>query len=185
MKIRETNIFFGMVVALATTILFSCKNNFKEVQQIGILQNGPAGEAKNINLKYTDSGKIKANLLSPKMLDYSNRDFPFSEFPEGIHLNLFDEEKHKSVVLADYAITYTETDLIDLRGNVVLMTYTKDTLFAEQMYYDQRRQQLFTNLPVRFSFASGNSGKGNIFDSDIRFENYEILEGSGSADIDQ
>ena len=185
MKFRKTNIFLSMVVAFATTILFSCKNNFKEIQQIGILQNAPAGEAKNINLKYTDSGKIKANLLSPKMLDYSNRDFPFSEFPEGIHLNLFDEEKHKSVVLADYAITYNETDLIDLRGNVKLMTHTKDTLFAEQMYYDQRRQQLFTNFPVRFSFASGNTGRGNIFDSDIKFENYEILEGSGSADVDQ
>lgn len=185
MKIKKVNTFLSMVVVLATTILFSCKNNFKDVQQIGVLQNGPIGEAKNINLKYTDSGKIKANLLSPKMLDYSNRDFAFSEFPEGIHLNLFDDENHKSVVLADYAISYMETDLIDLQGNVVLMTYTKDTLFAEQMYYDQKREQLFTNSPVRFSFASGNSGRGNIFDSDIRFENYEILEGSGSADIDQ
>ena len=119
------------------------------------------------------------------MLDYSNRDFPFSEFPDGIHLNLFDDQNHKSVVLADYAISYSETDLIDLQGNVVLMTHTKDTLFAEQMYYDQKRERLFTNSPVRFSFASGNAGRGNIFDSDIRFENYEILEGSGSADIDQ
>jgi len=175
----------SMVVVIATTILFSCKNNFKDVQQIGVLQNGPVGEAKNINLKYTDSGKLKANLLSPKMLDFSNRDFAFSEFPEGIHLNLFDDQNNKSVVIADYAISYTETDLIDLQGNVVFMTHTKDTLYADQMYYDQKREQLFSNSPVRFSFASGNTGKGNIFDSDIRFENYEILEGSGSADIDQ
>lgn len=174
-----------MVVVLTTTIFFSCKNNFKEIQQIGVLQNNPIGEAKNINLKYTDSGKIKANLLSPKMLDYSNRDFAFSEFPEGIHLSLFDDENNKSIVLADYAISYNETDLIDLQGNVVLITNTKDTLYAEQMYYDQKREQLFTNSPVRFSFASGNSGRGNIFDSDIRFENYEILEGSGSAVVDQ
>lgn len=185
MNIKRRHIFISMVVVFATTILFSCKKNFKEIQQIGVLQNGPAGEAKNINLKYTDSGKIKANLVSPKMLDYSNRDFPFSEFPEGIHLDLFDDQNHKSIVIADYAISYSETDLIDLQGNVVLMTYTKDTLFAEQMYYDQRREQLFTNYPVRFKFASGNSGKGNIFDSDVKFENYELLEGSGSADVDQ
>ena len=174
-----------MVAALAATILFSCKHNFKEVQQIGVLQNGPIGEAKDINLKYTDSGKLKAHLLSPKMLDYSNRDFQFSEFPEGINLSLFDDQNHKSVVLADYAISYSRTDLIDLQGNVVLITYTQDTLFAEQMYYDQKREHLFTNLPVRFSFSSGNSGRGNIFDSDIKFENYEILEGSGSADVDE
>jgi LPS export ABC transporter protein LptC len=185
MKIKNTYVYQSMVVALVTTILFSCKNNFKEVQQIGVLQNEPIGEANNINLKYTDSGKIKANLISPKMLDYANRDFAFSEFPKGILLNLFDENNNKSVVVADYAIFYSETDLIDLQGNVVLTTHTKDTLYAEQMYYDQKREQLFTNLPVRFSFASGSSGKGNIFDSDIKFESYELLEGSGSTVIDE
>jgi len=174
-----------MVVALSTTIFFSCKHNFKEVQQIGVLQNGPVGEAININLKYTDSGKIKAHLVSAKMLDYSNRDFGFSEFPDGIHLDLFDDDNHKSIVLADYAISYGETELIDLQGNVVFITYTNDTLFAEQMYYDQKRDHIFTNLPVRFNFSSGNSGQGNIFDSDTKFENYELLEGSGSADVEQ
>ena len=119
------------------------------------------------------------------MLDYSNRDFQYSEFPEGIHLDLFDNENHKSIVLADYAISYSETNLIDLQGNVILITHTNDTLIAEQMYYDQKREHLFTNLPVEFRFSSGNSGTGNIFDSDIKFENYEILEGSGSANVDQ
>ena len=185
MNIKIIDHILVMVAASAATILFSCKNNFKDIQQIGVLQNGPVGEAKNINLKYTDSGQIKANLLSPKMLDYSNRAFAFSEFPDGIHLNLFDDENHKSTVLADYAISYSETDLIDLQGNVVMITYTNDTLFADQMFYDQKHERLFTNFPVRFSFSSGNSGKGNIFDSDTKFENYEILEGSGSANVDE
>lgn len=185
MRFTKAYKILSMVVALVATMLFSCKNNFKEVQQIGVLQNEPIGEAKNINLKYTDSGRVKANLLSPKMLDFSNRSFAFSEFPEGIHLNLFDEAQNKSVVVADYAIVYDETDLIDLQGNVVLITHTNDTLYAQQMYYDQKREQLFTNSPVRFSFASGSQGRGNIFDSDIRFDNYELLEGSGSTEIDQ
>ena len=33
----------------------------------------PSGEADNINLKYTDSGRITAILVSPKMIDYSSR----------------------------------------------------------------------------------------------------------------
>ena len=91
-------------------MFFSCKNNFKEVQQIGVLQNQPIGEAKNIDLKYTEAedsiGRIVANLLSPKMLDYSNRDFSFSEFPDGIRLLLYDENNQKNIVLADYGIVY-------------------------------------------------------------------------------
>ena len=66
---------------MVVTMFFSCKNNFKDVQQIGVLQNQPIGEAKNIDLRYTEAedtiGKVVANLKSPKMLDYSNREFFF------------------------------------------------------------------------------------------------------------
>ena len=181
LKILHTKIY--IVTAIVVAMFFSCKNNFKEVQQIGVLQNQPIGEAKNIDLKYTEAedsiGRIVANLLSPKMLDYSNRDFSFSEFPDGIRLLLYDENNQKNIVLADYGIVYNETDLIDLQGNVILITPQRDSLFAEQLYYDQKREWLFTNLPVQLKSATSNSGHGDIFDSDTKFENYTILEGRG------
>jgi hypothetical protein len=37
-----------------------------------------------VNLKYTDSGRITAILVSSKMLDYTTVDFPFTEFPKGL-----------------------------------------------------------------------------------------------------
>ena len=81
MIFTNKHIILHIVTVFTVTMFFSCKNNFKEVQKIGISEHEPIGVAENINLKYTDSGKIKANLISPKMLDYSNRDFAFSEFP--------------------------------------------------------------------------------------------------------
>lgn len=172
-----------IVTTLVVTMFFSCKNNFKEVQQIGVLQNQPIGEAKNINLKYTEAkdsiGKVIAKLESPKMLDYSNRDFSFSEFPEGVRLSLYDENNKKNIVLADYGIVYNKTDLIDLQGNVILITPQNDSLFADQMYYDQKRQWLFSNQPVRLKSVTANNGQGDIFDSDTKFKNYTILEGRG------
>lgn len=176
-----------MVTAIVVTILFSCKNNFKEVQQMGVLQNEPIGVAENINLKYTEAkdsiGRLIANLESPKMLDYSNREFSFIEFPIGVRLSLYDENNKKNLVLADYAIVYSETDLIDLQGNVILITPQNDSLFAEQMYYDQKQEWLFSNLPVSLKSATANSGNGDIFDSDTKFKNYTILEGRGDMII--
>ena len=76
-----------IVTVFTVTMLFSCQNNFEEVQKVGVLQNQPIGEAEGIDLKYTelekDTVRLLANLLSPKMLDYSNRNFAFSEFPDG------------------------------------------------------------------------------------------------------
>jgi LPS export ABC transporter protein LptC len=183
MKRHLLHIKICIVTTIVVTMFFSCKNNFKEVQQIGVLQNQPIGEAKNINLKYTEAkdsiGRVIANLESPKMLDYSNRDFSFSEFPDGLRLSLYDENDQKNIVIADYGIVYNETNLIDLQGNVILITPQRDSLFAEQLYYDQENEWLFTNLPVRLKSATANNGRGDIFDSDTKFKNYTILEGRG------
>src|SRR5690606_26223625 len=111
MNYRSSYNLFYIVTAFAVTMFFSCKNNFKEVQQIGIRQNEPIGVAEHMNLKYTDSGRLKANLISPKMLDCYNREFSYNEFPDGVTLHIFDEANKKSVIVADYAIVYNNTDL--------------------------------------------------------------------------
>ena len=154
------------------------------MQKIGISENEPIGIAEDINLRYTDSGKITAILLSPKMLDFSNRKFAFTEFIEGIHLELFDDEKNKTTVVADYAIVYDKTELIDLQGNVVLSTHEKDTLFAEQLFYDQKKEWLFTNQPVTFRTGT-DVINGNGFDSDVNFTQAEVLEINGIITLDE
>lgn len=185
MQIKFLHIKSYIVTAIVVTMFFSCQNNLKEVQNIGVLQNQPIGEAKNINLKYTEAedsiGRVIANLESPKMLDYSNRDFSFSEFPDGVRLSLYDENGQKNIVLADYAIVYNVTDLIDLQGNVILVTPERDSIFATQMYYDQKREWLFSNNPVQLKSMSSRNAYGDIFDADTKFNNYTILEGRGEG----
>jgi LPS export ABC transporter protein LptC len=164
-------------------MFFSCDYNAEKANTNVVFQNQPIGEARDINLKYTEAkdtiGKVIANLESTKMLDYSNRSFSFYEFPNGVRLSLYDENNEKNIVLADYAVVYNATDLIDLQGNVILITPQNDSLFAEQLYYDQKQEWLFSNLPVHLKSITANNGRGDIFDSDTKFENYTILEGRG------
>ena len=183
MIIRNTYLFKSIVTAIVVTMSFSCKDNFKEVQQIGVLQNAPVGIAENINLKYTDSGKVKANLSSPKMMDYSNREFAFTEFPNGIKLLLFDKGQ-KSTILSDYAISYAENDLIELQKNVIIITQQNDSIFADQLYYDQKNEQIFTNETFKLKSPTKIiSGKG--FNSDKDFKHFEALEVTGIIYLDE
>ena len=172
-----------LILNVLLLLFISCKDNFKDVQNIGISENEPIGVAEHINLKYTDSGRIKAILLSPKMLDFSNREFQFYEFPEGITLDLFDENNNKSVVVADYAINYGKTNLIDLQGNVRITTHSKDTLFAEQLYFDSDKDWLFTNKPVTFKTES-DIMHGNIFDTDSKFKKVSVQEPTGNLTVE-
>lgn len=168
-----------MVITMA--MFFQCQNDFKEVQQIGMLQNAPIGVAQEINLKYTDSGKITANLMSPKMLDFSNRDFGYSEFPEGIHLILYDKDARKTIITSNYAVQYGASGLIDLRGNVVVASHTKDSLFTEQLYYNQELEWLFTDKPFEIKSSEINT-YGLHLDSDIDFKDKRVI-GMNDSDL--
>lgn len=172
--------FFGLILVM----LISCKGNLDDVQKMGMSENEPIGVAENFNLKHTDSGKLKAILISPKMLDYSNRNFPFNEFPKGIILDIYDDENKKSIVVSDYAIIYNNTNLIDLQGNVKITTSTNDTLYAEQLFYDQKKEWLFTNKPVKFRQGL-DVIYGNGFDSNSKFTNAEVLEVTGTITLDE
>ncbi|WP_417199975.1 LPS export ABC transporter periplasmic protein LptC [Bizionia sp.] len=184
MSVLIKHIHKTIVLAIALTMVFSCKNNFEDVKKIGISENAPIGIAENMNLKYTDSGRVTALLRSPKMLDFSNRDFPFSEFPDAVELDLFDENNQKSTITADYAIVYDKTGLIDMQGNVVLASHKNDTLYADQLYYDQNREWMFTNQPVTFRTGSDIiNGKG--FDSDVKFTKAQVLEIDGLINVDE
>ena len=79
---------------------------------------------------------------------------------------------------------YDETDLIDLQGNVVLATHNKDTLFAEQLYYDQIKEWLFTNTPVTFKMQD-QLINGNGFDSNRNFSNAHVLEMTGHVYLNE
>lgn len=138
MKLNIKNSIFISVTAFAVTLFFSCESNFKEVQRFNFSEFMPSGEADSINLKYTDSGKIKAVMFSPKMFDYATVKYPFTEFTESIDVTLYELNGKKSFIRSDYAIAFKGTDIIDLRGNVRFSTEDGQVLETEQMYYDQR-----------------------------------------------
>lgn len=188
MRKNNLHIIRNLVTAIAVTLFFSCKNDFDEVQKIGVLQNQPIGEAENIDLKYTETKedttvRLVANLLSPKMLDYSNRDFAFSEFPKGIKLIVYDEDNRKTTITSRYAIYYTETNIIDLRDEVVVATHSGDTLRTHQLFYNEKLEWVFTNK--RFTFKSSTYDiDGYGFDSDKTFEKFQTHETVGDFELD-
>ena len=69
-------------------LLFSCEDNFQEIQNINNKNLLPVGITENLKLIYTDSAKVKAILFSSLNKDFTNKIFPYSEFPNGIKISL-------------------------------------------------------------------------------------------------
>ena len=148
--------------------LFSCEGTYDKVQKLNLQYDMPLAEGLQVNLKYTDSGQLVTNLLTPRLLDYSNFEFPYQEFPEGLEIHFFDKEK-ESTITAKYAIRYSKTQLVDLREDVVLTTADGNVLEAQQLYWDQRQKWVFTDLPYRITFGDGSYNDGGRFDANEDF----------------
>ncbi|RWX03639.1 LPS export ABC transporter periplasmic protein LptC [Flavobacterium cerinum] len=173
----------GIVSLVFIALLCSCESNFKDVQRINSVAFSPSGETENLNLKYTDSGRVKAILVSPLMLDYSNLEYGFNEFPKGIHLTLFDEKGKESHVVSDYAITYAKTDIIDLQGNVKITSNDGKKLETDQLFYDQKNEWFYTEKNFKFTDGAGGFIQGPGIDFSKDFKIFNMQRNSGEGEI--
>lgn len=165
--------------------LFACESNYKNVKKLSISDEAPIAEGKDINFKYTDSGKVIINLLAEKLLDYSNLNYPYKEFPNGIELHFWDKDDKESTVTSDYAIQYDESGLVDLRRNVVLITSDSVILNANQLYWDEKNKWVFTNEPYQIKFKDGSYNDGARFDSNQDFTIFLSRKNQGVQLIDK
>ena len=164
--------------SLIVMLFSSCESNLKEVQKINFSEFTPSGEAEDLNLKYTDSGAIKSILVSPKMLDYATVTYPFTEFPNGIHVTFFESKGKKTFVTSNYAVSYKTTSVIDLEGKVVISNEFGQKLETEQLYFDQKNNWFYTNNTFKFTDPKGVSyGEGIDFSKDFKIVNSQKISG--------
>ena len=174
-----------MALLMAIT-LFACESNYQNVKKLSLSDGAPIAIGKNVNFKYTDSGKMVTNLLAEKLLDYSNLDFPYKEFPDGIEVHFWDEENKENIVTADYAIQFDGTGLVDLRRNVVIITSDSVVLKANQLYWDQKKSWVFTDSLYEIKFKDGSYNRGAVgFDSNQDFTFFLSRKNQGVQLIDK
>jgi len=178
MTFLKKHILLPVVTVFAVTLFFGCESNFKEVQKINFSEFIPSSDADKVNLKYTDSGRITSILVSPKMLDFSNVDFPFTEFPKGIDVTMYDKNAKKTFIKANYAVIYNATNIIDLQGNVRITTENAQAMETEQLYYDQKNEWFFTEKKFKFTDPKGvSNGEGIDFSKDFKVINSQRITG--------
>lgn len=170
---------FPIVTVFAVTLFFGCESNFKEVQKINYTEFVPASDADTVDIKYTDSGRITGVLKSPKMLDYAKVSFPFTDFPKGIDVTLYDKKGKRTFIVANYAISYKKTGIIDLQGKVKISSEEGQQLETEQLFFDQKNEWFYTERKFKMTDnAKGVSfGQGIDFSKDFKIINSQRVSG--------
>ena len=170
--------------AFAAVLFFSCDDGSSTLKQINQFNENPVGIAYNIRMTYTDSAEVKAILTAPTNLDFTHLSFKYSEFPEGLKIIFFNNQNEENTLVADYGILYNQTKIVDLQGNVVLLSHDGSRLDTDQMYWDSEKEWLFTEQP--FTFENVNYDMAAIrLDTNKEFSKFKTGKLTGTMVVEE
>ena len=169
-----------------TAMLFSCTNNIKEVRDFLADKNLPIGIAKNVYNIHTDSGRVDVKFTAPLLYDYSNRKaHPYSEFPEGVRIVSFENNKDSLVIIGGYAISYSKTSISEIKGKVKIENFKEQKkLLTEQLFWDQRTKYFYTEQPFTL-YTATDTILGTGFDANEDLSQFMAKNNRGTIYLNE
>jgi LPS export ABC transporter protein LptC len=169
---------FSCLIALLL-LLAGCGNDLESVNAITNTYSGPVMSAKNIEVIFSDSGKIQARINSVLLNRFSSPE-PIMEFPRGFKITIFDSAlRTETTITANYGKRKDFARIMDARGNVIVRNEVKkQQLNTEHLTWDENRRMVYTSDPVKITTLDKVVfGKG--LRSNESFSDYTILHPYG------
>ncbi len=168
-----------IVIPAAIILLCSCENKNETVPRLNLLTL-PSQSVKEFETIYSDSGKIELIMRSPLMEQFDNSGDPYYQFPEGIHVDIFDGQDDPSGSVTSKYAKYTKSaNLWELRDSVVVINEKNDMLETEVLYWDQGKDLIYSDRFVRFT-NEDQIVMGTGFESDSHLRKRKIRKVSAT-----
>ncbi len=158
------------------------KEKLQKIYNYYNMDEAPQISIKSLKSVYKESNIMRARISAPVMNYYvissGNRR---TEFPNGVRVQFYDENMRLSSTLrADFAVYYEKPKLWKLSGNVVVSSISGGTLKTQELYYNEKEQQIYTIKFVEITDPHGTviRGKGG-FVSNFDFTVYEFRNVDG------
>ena len=143
----EINIIANMVM-----VLFSCENSLDKVKEFIDTDTINGVLAYDVTFSRSDSGFVQAKLIAPVMHS-TEGDSAILEFPKGFVAYLYEENGlPTSKIRGDYGIRYEQEDMLFAKDSVVVENLeTKETLYTETLYWNQKTKKIYTRNSVKIT----------------------------------
>jgi LPS export ABC transporter protein LptC len=173
----------GLLFSAILIILFSACNTEKSAFENLKPYEGPMVQMTNVNTLFSDSAKVKAQLIAPTRNEFKNGD---SEFPDGIVLFFFDTKGDtNSSLKANYAKLVKATGIYSATGNVIIENQKEGkTMNTEELNWNPNTQKVYTEKFVRIKTQT-EILTGNGLDASQDFSSYKIRNPEGVFSVNQ
>ncbi|MGM0375549.1 MAG: LPS export ABC transporter periplasmic protein LptC [Bacteroidota bacterium] len=177
----------GSLLLLAVVFFTAaCQSNEpEEIKAVVDEENHPSLSVEDLESTITDSGRVKYRFLSPEMNQYDNRSEPYTEFPEGLHLIVYnDSGEVEARIKSSYAIYHEKEELWELQNDVEAVNFKDEVINTEQLFWDANKKEVYSDEFIKIT-TDEEILTGYGFESDEKFENYTIKNISGIVAVDE
>ena len=169
-----------MIATLSIILLFSCKNDIKNVIKVSELEKLPELLGEDIHFTQAEYGKIVIAISTPSIIKKKTDDEAeesIMEFPQGISVVQFSRESDTlTMISANYAINYEDKNIWEARGNVVGRNKKDgETIRTEYLVWNQKDGTIYSDKKVQVTTPDDIIyGEGFKSDDDLAAEEAKI-----------
>jgi len=118
------------------------------------MNNAPVMAAQILKVDYTESGKLVYTLTSPETKKYDQPEVK-TEFPKGFNVVFYDSlQMQRGTARANYGLSHDLTQILELKGNVIIVNYKDKTrIETEHLFWDRRNKTISGDLAVKITTA--------------------------------
>ena len=163
--------------------LLSCSKAPQPDSRVKVKAGDPVMSASNIEVLFSDSGKIEAQLMSPLMNRYAGEN-PYLEFPVGFSILMFDSvQQVSSTITGKRGIRREYSRIMEAWGNVVVRNVKKnEQIDTEHLIWDENKHKIWTDVKVKIT-RPDQVLFGTSLESNESFTDYSIRDVTGEMNV--
>lgn len=163
--------------------VLACDNLKKDTRQSFTSDDTMVEQCRDVEILYSDSAIVRVRVTGPLLLNYTERDNPRHEFPEGVKIEfLAPNLSIKSTLTAKTAVRRQEKGEIIARDSVVLTTAQQEKLETEELIWDEKTAKVYTDKFVKVT-KPGEVIYGFGLEANEDFSYWKILVPKGRIKV--
>lgn len=140
---------------------------------------------RNVIIIYSDSGVVRARLSAPTFTKVTNTEKPYTEMPEGLHLEFFSGDLDtESELTANYGIIYDDESEMLARDNVKMNNIKGEQMEGEELIWNETEKKIYSDKFVKVTTAE-EIIYGDGFEADQDFTSYQVKNIKGIIQINE
>lgn len=177
MKFLRLFILFSV---LASPALFSCEDKKKDEKAVHY--NGPVMTIDNLNISYSDSGRVTVKMSTAKQMKMQNED---EIYPKAVYINFIDKAGVEYSSLRGDSGSYSKVkNLYTLKGNVFFFNRTmQQSLATEELFWNPLTKKIYSDKKVKIKTPKDNLVAVGM-EANQDFSKYSIRKPKGSFMVD-